>query len=142
MLRHPASFNGEQEDIEQEALKWYMKSADVASSHWKQYSILLRLQPESSINFTTMSLKPILLHGHVGGPNPWKVVLLLKELNLPYEHKFWDFGDLKKPEYEKLCVNGRTPTIEDPNTGIILWESGAILEYLVDLYDKEKENFI
>lgn len=123
----------------QEASKWYIKSADVARFHWEQHQLLLHLQPISSITFTTMSLKPILLHGHVGGPNPWKVVLLLKELNLAYEHKFWNFGDLKKPEYEKLCVNGRTPTIEDPNTGIILWESGAILEYLVDLYDKENK---
>jgi hypothetical protein len=69
----------------------------------------------------------------------WKVVLLLKELNIPYEHKLWDFPDLKKPEYEKLCPNGRTPTIEDPNTGITLWESGAILEYLIEEYDKENK---
>lgn len=48
-----------------------------------------------------MSLKPILLHGHAGGPNPWKVVLLLKELDIPYEHKLWQFPDLKTPEYEK-----------------------------------------
>lgn len=31
----------------------------------------------------------------------------------------------------------RVPCIEDPNTGIILWESGAILEYLLDTYDSE-----
>ncbi|KAG9884465.1 glutathione S-transferase, partial [Aureobasidium melanogenum] len=86
-----------------------------------------------------MSLKPILIHGHAGGPNPWKVVLAMKELGLPYEHKLWDFPDLKKPEYEKLCVNGRTPTIEDPNTGITLWESGAIVEYLIEQYDKENK---
>lgn len=24
------------------------------------------------------------------------------------------------------------PAIEDPNTGIVLWESGAIIEYLID----------
>jgi glutathione S-transferase len=68
-----------------------------------------------------------------------KVVLLLKELSIPYEHKLWDFPDLKKDEYEALCPNGRTPTIEDPNTGITLWESGAILEYLIDTYDKDKK---
>lgn len=27
------------------------------------------------------------------------------------------------------------PAIEDPNTGITIWESGAIIEYLVDEYD-------
>lgn len=27
------------------------------------------------------------------------------------------------------------PAIEDPNTGIVLWESGAIIQYLIDQYD-------
>lgn len=45
--------------------------------------------------------------------------------------------DLKSPSFEKLNPNGRVPAIEDPNTGIILWESGAIIEYLVEQYDKE-----
>lgn len=43
---------------------------------------------------------------------------------------------MKKPEFEKINVNGRVPAIEDPNTGITLWESGAIIEYLVETYDK------
>jgi glutathione S-transferase len=38
-------------------------------------------------------------------------------------------ADLKKPPFEKLNPNGRVPAIEDPNTGITLWESGAIVEY-------------
>ncbi|GAB7342255.1 hypothetical protein MBLNU457_g0498t1 [Dothideomycetes sp. NU457] len=83
-------------------------------------------------------MKPITLHGHSGGPNPWAIALLLEELNLPYEHKIWDFPDLKKENFEsKLSPNGRVPVIEDPNTGITLWESGAILEYLEETYDKE-----
>lgn len=86
-----------------------------------------------------MSLKPILLHGHAGGPNPWKVVILLEELQLPYEHKIWEFPNLKTPEFEKINPNGRTPAIEDPNTGITLWESGAIVEYLIETYDKENK---
>ncbi|KAG9982460.1 glutathione S-transferase, partial [Aureobasidium melanogenum] len=51
-----------------------------------------------------MSLKPIIIHGHAGGPNPWKVVLAMKELGLPYEHKLWDFPDLKKPDPEKYLL--------------------------------------
>jgi len=69
-----------------------------------------------------MSLKPITLHGHAGGPNPWKVALMLEELGVPYETKLWEFPNLKKPDFEKLNPNGRTPAIEDPNTGITLWE--------------------
>lgn len=35
--------------------------------------------------------------------------------------------------------NGRAPTIEDPNTGITLWETGAIIQYLVENYDKDQK---
>ncbi|KAG4437564.1 hypothetical protein IFR05_006951 [Cadophora sp. M221] len=79
--------------------------------------------------------KPITLYGHTSGPNPWKVAIVLEELNIPYEHKLLEFPDLKKPPFEKICVNGRVPAIEDPNTGITLWESGAIVEYLQETYD-------
>ncbi|KAJ5238763.1 hypothetical protein N7468_003382 [Penicillium chermesinum] len=86
-----------------------------------------------------MSLKPIVLYGHSGGPNPWKVVNVFHELNLPYEHKILDFKDIKAEPYVSINPNGRVPAIEDPNTGISLWESGAILEYLVETYDKDKK---
>ncbi|KAJ5638308.1 Glutathione S-transferase-like protein OpS6 [Penicillium lividum] len=85
-----------------------------------------------------MSLKPIVLYGHGPGPNPWKVVMLLEELNIPYENKIVDFADMKKEPFESINPNGRVPAIEDPNTGITLWESGAILEYLVETYDKKR----
>lgn len=48
-----------------------------------------------------------------------------------------DLGDLKKELYESINSNGRVPALEDPNTDITIWESGAILEYLVDTYDKQ-----
>ena len=58
---------------------------------------------------------------------------------LKYETKIMDFSELKKDPYEKLNPNGRVPAIEDPNTGINLWESGAIIEYLLETYDKENK---
>jgi len=48
-----------------------------------------------------------------------------------------DFSELKTPDFEALNPNGRVPAIEDPNTGLTLWESGAIIEYLLETYDKE-----
>lgn len=36
-----------------------------------------------------------------------------------------------------ITPNGRMPAFHDPNTGAKLWESGAIIEYLLDVYDKE-----
>lgn len=50
---------------------------------------------------------------------------MLEELGIPYENKFWEFDQLKTPEFEKLNPNGRTPALEDPNTGITLWEVGV-----------------
>lgn len=84
-----------------------------------------------------MSLKPIVLYSHASGPNPWKVAAILEELNVPYETKFLQFPELKKDPFESINPNGRVPAIEDPNTGLNLWESGAIVEYLVETYDKQ-----
>lgn len=92
-----------------------------------------------------------------GGPNPYKVVIILEELGVPYtkvsrsshpyvclpgnaltdtEHQIV----VENPKVEWFAAinpNGRVPAIEDPNTGVTLWESGAIVEYLVETYDKE-----
>ncbi|KAJ6134196.1 hypothetical protein N7523_000518 [Penicillium sp. IBT 18751x] len=83
-------------------------------------------------------MKPIVLYGHHAGPNPRKVAMVLEELGVPYIHKLMDFAELKKPAYEAINPNGRVPAIQDPNTEITLWESGAIIEYLVETYDKER----
>lgn len=69
--------------------------------------------------------------------NQRKVVIILKELNIPYETEYVDFAKIKQEPYTKINPNGRVPAITDPSTGITLWESGAIIEYLIDQYDKE-----
>ncbi|KAI1357857.1 thioredoxin-like protein [Xylaria arbuscula] len=84
------------------------------------------------------SLKPIIVWGHEIGPNPLKVRMILEELDLPYEYKNVAFEDMKRDPYLSLNPNGRVPAIEDPNTGLTLWESGPIVEYLVEQYDKER----
>lgn len=84
-----------------------------------------------------MSLQPITLWGRSPGPNPWKVVMILEELNIPYTLEVVQVADMKKEPFESINPNGRVPAIEDPNSGITIWESGAILEYLVDTYDKQ-----
>ncbi|KAH8746908.1 glutathione S-transferase [Diaporthe sp. PMI_573] len=82
-------------------------------------------------------MQPITLYSHSHGPNPWKVALILEELNIPYETKFISFTDVKKEPYTLINPNGRLPAIIDPNTSVQLWESGAIVEYLIEQYDKE-----
>ncbi|KAL2788368.1 glutathione S-transferase [Aspergillus keveii] len=84
-----------------------------------------------------MSPQAITLYGHGPSPNPWKVAAILGELNLPYNWIEIDTKQLKSEPYTLINPNGRVPAIEDPNTGIAIWESGAIIEYLVETYDKE-----
>ena len=87
------------------------------------------------------STKPLVLHAHGTGPNPYKIAAALEFLGLPYEVKLWQFGDapngVKGPEFLKINENGRVPAVEDPNTGVVSWESGACMNYLLRVYDKE-----
>ncbi|KAK8035709.1 hypothetical protein PG991_001782 [Apiospora marii] len=61
----------------------------------------------------------------------------MEELGIPYEVKSIKFDDVKKKPLIDVNPNGRVPAIEDPNTGLTLWESGAILTYLVEQYDTQ-----
>lgn len=67
-------------------------------------------------------LQPIILHSHKLGPNPWKVALILEELGLPYESKYLEFSEAKQEAFKKLNPNGKLPVIEDPNSGLTLFE--------------------
>ena len=65
--------------------------------------------------------------------------MVLEELGLPYETKYLDFASVKQEPFVSVNPNGRVPAIEDPNTGLNLFESGAIIEYLVEQYDKSNK---
>ncbi|KAI0459675.1 thioredoxin-like protein [Xylaria acuta] len=82
-------------------------------------------------------LKPITIWGHSIGPNPLKVRMVLEELGLPYDFKVVEFDEMKQEAYLRVNPNGRVPAIHDPNTDLTLWESGPIIEYLVEQYDKD-----
>ncbi|KAI1269302.1 thioredoxin-like protein [Xylariaceae sp. FL1019] len=83
------------------------------------------------------SLKPIIVHGHLMGPNPLKVRMVLEELEVPFEYREIEWDDMKKAPYIDINPNGRVPAIEDPNTGLTIFESGPIVEYLAEEYDKD-----
>ena len=68
------------------------------------------------------SLKPLTVFGHWGAPNPWKVRIILEELEIPHEWREVEFSDVKSKEYLSITPNGRLPAIQDPNTGVTLWE--------------------
>jgi len=86
--------------------------------------------------------KQFTLYSHGLGPNGWKVALVFEELGLTYETIYLDFQkkEQKDPEFLKINPNGRIPAIIDHhNNGFIVWETLAILVYLVDNYDKERK---
>lgn len=85
--------------------------------------------------------KPLILHAHSTGPNPYKIAIALEYLSLPYEVRLWDFGDdpergVKGKAFVSINENGRVPAVQDPNTGVVSWESGAVMNYLLRNYDK------
>jgi glutathione S-transferase len=82
--------------------------------------------------------KPITLYGHGGTPNPIKVAILLEELNLPYEVKTVDFAtELKSEPYISINPNGRVPSIEDPNTGVNVFEVMPVVPMSRDHYSRD-----
>ncbi|KZO92208.1 glutathione S-transferase [Calocera viscosa TUFC12733] len=84
--------------------------------------------------------KQFTLYTDVGGPNGWKVAYFLSELGLTYKSIYLDLDkkEQKSPEFLKLNPNGRIPAIIDHlNNDFVLWESNAILLYLVERYDKD-----
>ena len=74
---------------------------------------------------TNEIIKPITVWSLGYSPNPWKVILILEELDLPFEKKYVDMATVKQEPHISLNPNGRVPTIEDPNTGITLWEASS-----------------
>ncbi|AEO65952.1 uncharacterized protein THITE_35553 [Thermothielavioides terrestris NRRL 8126] len=84
------------------------------------------------------NLQPIRVYGK-GGPNPPKVEIILNELGIPHEFDPITRNEVKSPAYLAVNPNGRLPAIHDPNGDLTLWESGAILEYIVGKYDKDQK---
>ena len=64
-----------------------------------------------------------------------RIAWLLEEMSITYEIEKYLVGDkaLRTPEFYKLHPMGRLPVLEDD--GITIYESGAIVEYLLAKYD-------
>ena len=64
-----------------------------------------------------------------------RIAWLLEELRMTYKIEKYSVGDkaLRTPEFYKLHTMGRVPVLEDQE--VTIYESGAILEYLLAKYD-------
>ncbi|EIW59525.1 glutathione S-transferase C-terminal-like protein [Trametes versicolor FP-101664 SS1] len=80
------------------------------------------------------------LYTHKTAPNGWKVAIVLEELGLDYHSIYIDFtkDEHRAPEHTQFNPNGRIPTLVDhKNNDFAVWESNAIITYLVDKYDTD-----
>lgn len=71
--------------------------------------------------------------GRLSSINVRKVVWAVQELGLSSVQRTdagGQFGLVREPRYLALNPNGLVPLIEDEETGIVLWESNAIVRYL------------
>lgn len=67
-------------------------------------------------------------------PNGFKATIALEELGLPYElhHVRLSAGENQTAEFLALNPHGRIPVLADDESGVVLFESAAILLYLAD----------
>ncbi|KAJ9610372.1 hypothetical protein H2200_005149 [Cladophialophora chaetospira] len=74
-----------------------------------------------------------------GTPNGLKPVLILEELGLKYDVKPINImtNEQKQDWYLDINPNGRIPALKDGDLRV--FESAAIMLYVTDLYDKEKQ---
>ncbi|MGX5730012.1 glutathione S-transferase family protein [Pseudoxanthomonas beigongshangi] len=78
--------------------------------------------------------------GRINSSNVRKVLWAAEELGLAYEsvNAGGAFGVVDGPEYRSKNPNGRVPMIEDGD--FVLWESNAIVRYLMARYGREDLN--
>ncbi len=71
-------------------------------------------------------------------PNGRKVSILLEELGVEYTAHPINIGkdEQKTPEFLAISPNNKIPAIVDRETDVALMESGAIMWYLADKYNK------
>ena len=71
-------------------------------------------------------------------PNGRKVSILLEELGLDYEVHPINIGqgEQNTPEFLVISPNGKIPAIVEQETGLSLFESGAIMLYLAEKHGK------
>lgn len=71
-------------------------------------------------------------------PNGRKVSILLEELGLEYETHAINItqGEQKAEDFLKISPNGKIPAIVERDTGLTLFESGAIMLYLAEKHGK------
>ncbi|TIA94369.1 hypothetical protein E3P81_00118 [Wallemia ichthyophaga] len=109
------------------------------------------LQPQKALLADISSLVTMIkfeIWSYPGGPNPFKVLNFLEELGFTHRADYiihnLEFGDhpqrgVKGEFFLRINPNGRVPALVDHrNNHLVVWESGAILQYLARRYGQEQ----
>lgn len=67
-------------------------------------------------------MKPLKVYGDIIGSHLCKVVLVMKELGLPYVLKILDHSTADRDPCAPTALTKGIPALDDPNTGLTLWE--------------------
>ena len=76
----------------------------------------------------------LILH-HCHEARSMRVLWLLNELELEFELKLYPFTELRQEQYMAIHPMARVPALE--HDGVALYESGAIIQYLCELYSPD-----
>lgn len=68
-----------------------------------------------------------------------QILLELELVNNPIVVKEMSFPELKTKEHLAINPMGSSPTFQDTDLGITMWESGAVLDYLLERYDMQNQ---
>jgi glutathione S-transferase len=87
---------------------------------------------------------PLVVYGMRQATCTQRVLTTLAELQEPFELKEVDLrkGDNQKAEYLKLQPFGKIPAVEDPDLGLSLFESRAIIRYLAEKYHSKAPHLL
>lgn len=82
----------------------------------------------------------ITVWGRENSTNVKKVLWCLEELELPYNRipAGMQYGINHDPDYLEMNPNGLVPCLRDDETGLVLWESNAIVRYLAAQYGQRR----
>ena len=82
-------------------------------------------------------MSEVRLWGRASAFNVQKVLWLLGELGLPFDHSEVGgaHGGLDAPEFLRMNPHGRVPVLRDGDT--VIWESHSVLRYLAARYGSE-----
>ena len=80
------------------------------------------------------AMKPVDLWGYEGSPFVRPVREILNSLALPHRMVYSGRGSSNRDVMREKTSRFQVPYLEDPNTGIKMFESGAIVKYLLDTY--------